>query len=161
MGNAQELNLTALADDSGVTQQTARRWIAALETGLLATILPQRHVNFRSRCDAGFHHGLRGAVFESFVVSELVKSFVARRRDPPLSFWRDATGHEVDVLIDARDRVVPMEVKSGATVSPDAVRNLAWWTAIPSNPNRGGVLVHGGDESFYFRGIRVRPWFLE
>lgn len=35
------------------------------------------------------------------------------------------------------------------------------WTSIPSNPNRGGVLVHGGAESFEFKGFQVLPWFLQ
>lgn len=73
---------------------------------------------------------------------------------------RDATGHEIDVLIDTGGRLVPVEVKSGQTVAADAVDALVWWTSIPSNPNRGGVLVHGGAESFDFKGFRVLPWFL-
>ena len=180
---AQELNLTTLAGDVGITQQTAKRWLTALEIGFLATTLAPHHANYRKRLrkrprlhfldtglicyllgikDAGTleRHPLRGAVFESFVVSELVKSFAAKRRDPPLYFWRDGTGHEIDILIDTGERIIPVEVKSGQTVAGDAVDTLAWWTAIPSNPNRGGVLVHGGAESFDFKGFRVLPWFL-
>ncbi len=181
---AQELNLVSLAGDVGITQQTARRWLTALEIGYLAITLPPNHANYSKRLrkrprlhflDTGLvcylldirdaatleRHPLRGAVFESFVVSELVKSFAAMRRDPPLYFWRDATGHEIDILIDAGGRLVPMEVKSGRTIAADAVDTLAWWTSIPSNPNRGGVLVHGGEESFDFKGFRVLPWFLK
>ena len=180
---ARELNLTTLAGDIGITQQTAKRWLTALEIGFLATTLPPHHANYRKRLrkrprlhfldtglicylldirDAGTleRHPLRGAIFESFVVSELVKGFAAIRRDPPLYFWRDATGHEIDVLIDAGERLVPVEVKSGQTVAGDAVDTLAWWTSLSSNPNRGGVLVHGGVESFDFKGFRVLPWFL-
>ena len=180
---AQELNLTALASDAGVTQQTARRWLAALEIGFLAITLPPHHASYRKRLrkrprlhflDTGLvcylldirdaaileRHPLRGAIFESFVVSELIKSFAAQRRDAPLYFWRDATGHEVDVLIDAGGRVIPVEVKSGRTVAADAVDGLVWWTSIAGNPNRGGVLVHGGTEWFRFKGVRVLPWFL-
>ena len=179
----QELNLTSLASDAGVTQQTARRWLAALEIGYLATTLPQHHASYRKRLrkrprlhflDTGLvcylldirdaatleNHPLRGAIFESFVVSELIKSFAAQRRQPSLFFWRDATGHEIDVLIDAGGRVVPVEVKSGRTVAADAVDALVWWTSIPGNPNRGGVLVHGGTDTFDFKGVRVLPWFL-
>ncbi len=180
---SQELNLAALGDDVGITQQTARRWLSALEIGFLATTLPPHHANYRKRLrrrarlhflDTGLvcylldirdaevleRHPLRGAIFESFVVSELIKSFAAERGEAPLYFWRDATGHEIDVLIDLGERVIPVEVKSGETVAPDAVDTLAWWTSIPSNPNRGGVLVHGGAESFEFKGFRVLPWFL-
>ena len=180
---AQELNLTTLASDAGVTQQTAGRWLSALEIGFLATTLPPHHANYRKRLrkrprlhflDTGLvcylldirdaatldRHPLRGAIFESFVVSELTKSFAARRREAPLYFWRDATGHEVDVLVDAGGRVIPVEVKSGRTVAADAVDGLVWWTSISGNPNRGGVLVHGGTERFEFKGVRVLPWFL-
>ena len=46
--------------------------------------------------------------------------------------------------------------------APDErTRALAWWTALPGNPNRGGVLVHGGTERFESRGFRVLPWFLQ
>lgn len=180
---AQELNLAGLASDAGISQQTAKRWLALLEIGFLATTLPPYHVNYRKRLrkrprlhflDTGLicylldirdattlaHHPLRGAIFESFVVSELLKSYAARRREPRLYFWRDATGHEVDVLIDAGSRIIPLEVKSGQTVAPDAVDGLAWWTSIPGNPSRGGVLVHGGDARFDIRGVSVLPWHL-
>lgn len=178
-----ELNLSGLAADAGVTHQTARRWLTALEIGYVATTLPPHHANYRKRLrkrprlhflDPGLvcyllgiedaatleRHPLRGAILESFVVSELMKAFAAKRRDPNLYFWRYATGHEIDVLIDAGDRLIPVEVKSGRTVPPDAVSALKWWTSIPSNPNRGGVLVHGGTGTFDLDGFRVLPWFL-
>ncbi len=180
---ASELNLNGLAGDAGITQSTARRWLTALEIGYLAATLPPHHINYRKRLrkrprlhflDTGLicyllgirdgatleRHPLRGAIFESFVVAELIKAFAAMRRDAPLFFWRDATGHEIDVLIDAGDRLIPMEIKSGQTVAPDAVRTLDWWTSIPANPNRGGVLVHGGDERFALRDYQVLPWFM-
>ena len=180
---AQELNFTSLASDVGITQQTARRWLAALEIGFLATTLPPHHANYRKRLrkrprlhflDTGLicylldirdaatleRHPLRGPIFESFVVSELIKGFAAKRLDPPLFFWRDATGHEIDILIDSGERVVPVEVKSGQTVAADAADTLVWWRSIPSNPNGGGILIHGGAERFAFRGCQVLPWYL-
>lgn len=180
---ARELNLTTLANDVGVTQQTAKRWLTALEIGYLATTLQPHHANYRKRLrkrprlhflDTGLicylldirdaatlaSHPLRGAIFESFVVAEFVKSFSATRRDPPLYFWRDATGHEIDVLIDVGDRLIPVEVKSGQTVAPDAFKHLNWWTSLPTNPNTGGALVHGGTERYTHKGVQVLPWFL-
>jgi predicted AAA+ superfamily ATPase len=181
---AQELNLSRLASDVGIAQQTARRWLKALEIGFLAVTLPPHHANYGKRLrkrprlhflDTGLicylldiadarmlaRHPLRGAIFESYVVSELIKSFSCRRREPPLYFWRDATGHEIDLLIDLGDRIIPVEVKSGETVPSDAVNGLEWWTSIPSNPNRGGLLVHGGDQQFSLQGFDVLPWFLQ
>ena len=140
---ATELNLSGLAGDAGVTQQTARRWLTALEIGYIATTLPPHHANYRKRLrkrprlhflDTGMvcyplgiedaetleRHPLRGAVFESFVVAELVKAFAARRRDPKLHFWRDATGHEIDSL------------------EPES-----WWRAGPRRGATWAVARHG------------------
>ena len=94
------------------------------------------------------------------MVAELVKHMTAVRHDAPLYHWRDATGHEIDVLIDTGDRLVPVEVKSGGTIAATACDTINWWTSLPGNPNRGGVLVHGGDRTFDFKGVRVLPWFL-
>ena len=99
-------------------------------------------------------------MFESFVVAELVKHFTAARREAPLYHWRDATGHEIDVLIDTGDRLIPVEAKSGATIVATACDTINWWTSLPGNPNRGGVLVYGGDRCFDFKGVRVLPWFI-
>ena len=181
---ASELNLNSLAGDAGVAQPTVRRWLTALETGYLAATLPPHHSNYRKRLrkrprlhflDTGLvcyllgirdgvtleRHPLRGAIFESFVASELIKAFAAMRRDAPLFFWRDAAGREIDILIDAGERLIPLEIKSGQTVPPDALRTLAWWTSIPANPNQGGVLVHGGNERFALGEYQVLPWFLQ
>ena len=179
----QELNLSALANDVGVTQQTIRRWLNALQVGFLVTTLPPHFASYRKRVrkrprlhfldsglacyllgirDAGTleRHPLRGSIFESFVVAELVKHITAVHHDAPLYHWRDATGHEIDVLIDAGDRLIPVEVKSGGTIAATACDTVNWWTSLPGNPNRGGVLVHGGDRSFDFKGVRVLPWFM-
>ena len=179
----QELNLSALASDAGITQPTAKHWLSALRIGFIVTLLPPHHANFRKRLrktprlhflDTGLacyllgihdpetleRHPLRGAIFESFVVSELVKAFENSGREAPLFFWRDRTGHEVDILVDLGDQLLPVEVKSGLTVASDAVEGLRWWLDLPANPNRQGVLVHGGVDSYETKGITVLPWHL-
>ena len=180
---AREVNLNRMASDIGVGQQTVRRWLAALEVGFLAVTLPPHNANFRKRLrkrprlhllDTGLIcylldipdaralslHPLRGAIFESFVAGELVKHFANRRLDPPLFFWRDASGHEIDVLMDHGGRLIPVEAKSGETVPADAVRGLAWWRSLPANPAKGGLLVHGGNRRFRFKGFDVLPWYI-
>jgi uncharacterized protein len=180
---AQELNLVSLAADVGISQPTAKAWLMALRTSSLVTLLQPHHRSFRKRLrkhprmhflDSGLvcyllgiqsasvleRHPLRGAIFESFVISELVKAFEHSGREAPLFFWRDSTGHEIDLLIDFGDRVLPLEVKSGITVAGDACSSLEWWTAIPENSARGGVLVHGGTDAFALKEFKVLPWFL-
>lgn len=179
----QELKFADLAADAGISQPTAKQWIAALRVGFLITLLPPHHQNFRKRMrkhaklhflDTGLcchllgirdaatlaAHPLRGAIFESFVVSELVKAFANQGREAPLYFWRDSTGHELDVVVDLGTRLLPIEAKSGLTVGADAVDGLRYWTSLTGNPNRGGCLVHGGDRPYSLHGFAVRPWTI-
>jgi predicted AAA+ superfamily ATPase len=77
-----------------------------------------------------------------------------------LYFWRDQSGHEVDVIIDLGSRLVPVEVKSGRTVAGDFFAGLEYWLGLPRNAEERGVLVYGGDEQPHRRsGHIVRPWF--
>jgi len=54
-------------------------------------------------------------VFWSSLVAALVKHRLAERRDAPLHYWRDDTGREIDLLIDAGNRLILIKVKSGRT----------------------------------------------
>jgi len=179
----QVLNLTQLAADTGITQPTAKQWLSALRTGFVVATAPAHHANFRKRVrkrpklhflDPGIvcallgipdpgalrTHPLRGPIFESYVFAELVKSFTNRGRSAPLYFWRDASGHEVDLVVDLGTRLVPVEVKSGKTVASDMLDGRGWWTGLETNPNDSGVLVHGGERARRRRGFVIRPWWL-
>ena len=179
----QELNLAALAADVGISAPTAKQWLTALRIGSVVTLLPPHHASFRKRLrkrprlhflDTGLvcyligihdaatleRHPLRGPIFETFVVGELTKAFENAGGEAPLFFWRDATGHEIDVLVDLGDRLLPVEVKSGLTVASDALDGLRWWTGLPGNRNKSGVLVHGGRDTFTHQDFTVLPWFL-
>ena len=179
----QELNLSALATDAGITQPTAKHWLTALRIGFIVTILSPHHVSFRKRLrktprlhflDTGLacyllgipdpstleRHPLRGAIFESYVVAEIIKAFENLGRDAPLFFWKDRSGHEIDALADLGSRLLPIEAKSGLTLASDAFDGLRFWLDLPGNPNESGVLVYAGAESYVRNGITVRPWFL-
>jgi hypothetical protein len=102
---------------------------------------------------------MRGAVFETYVVAELFKAFAHRGETPPLYFWRDRTGHEVDVVIDTGKQLVPIEIKSGETISRSFFEGLRYFISLgpPSAPT--GVLIHGGDDLYQRENFSVIPWF--
>ena len=177
-----ELNLISLAADAGITQPTARSWLAALQIGSIVMTLPAHHANYRKRLrrrpklhflDTGLvcyllgirnaadlaTHPLRGAIFESFVVAELAKVFAHHGREARLFHWRDARGREIDVLVSAGERLIPVEVKSGMTLTSDALAGLRWWLDLDGNRNETGLLVTGGVDPAMRRGISVSPWF--
>ena len=92
---------------------------------------------------------------------ELIKSFAVKRRDPPpLLLARTPPGTRSTSSSTPGSESSRWRSSLAQTVAADAVDALVWWRSIPSNPNGGGILVHGGAESFDFKGCRVLPWFL-
>ena len=101
-------------------------------------------------------HPLRGALFETWVAGELLKWRTNHGRRWQLAFWRDRSGLELDLLLEDGERLVGVEVKSGATITPDQWRSLRRWLAIP--PGADGALVYGGEESQRRTDLRVLGW---
>ena len=163
----QILNMTSLSTEVGVSVHTIKSWLSVLETSFIVYIMQPHHANFRKRLvkspklyfmDTGLvcyllgitnpvqlaTHPLRGAIFETFVVTELLKQSFNRVRRPNIYFFRDNTGHEIDVLIDRGLTVQPVEIKSGATIRTDFFRGLEFYKALNPNAERG-VLVYAGE----------------
>lgn len=177
----QLLNLSGMASDCGVSHTTARRWLSVLEASFIVTLLRPHHKNFGKRLikspkiyflDTGLlcyllqvqapgellHRAERGAVFESFVVAELCKNFMHRGEQPRLYFWRDAAGHEVDILVDLAGNLVPLEVKSAETVASDFFDSLVYWRNLAGDRESPLSMVYGGDRAFRRSGVLVYPW---
>jgi hypothetical protein len=104
-------------------------------------------------------HPLRGAIFENYVVAKVAKAYLHHRRTPPLFFWRDRTGHEIDLLIEEAGKLFPVEIKSSQTVSRDMFDGLKWWLNLAGQPAQEATLVYAGAEAFTRTQIGVRPWF--
>ncbi len=179
--SGQVLNSTSLGNDAGVDHTTARRWLSVLEASFIIKLLRPYHRNFGKRLikspklhflDPGLLcsllgirgpedlkvHSARGAVFESFVTAELLKAFAHRGRRPPLYFWRDSTGHEIDFLMERDSRLLAVEAKSGETVPRSFFDSLEWWRRLVKDTDTPALLLHGGEESFTYRGMFARPW---
>ncbi len=181
--SGQLLNLSGLASDCGITHTTARRWLSVLEANFIVALLRPHHENYGKRLikspklyflDSGLICYLlqihsyrelnlraeRGAVFESFVVSELFKNFLHRGDQARLYFWRDSAGHEVDMIIDLGTHRIPIEIKSAQTVPSDFFKTLAYWRDLSGRPNAPAALIYGGDMPFIRSATAVYPWFF-
>ena len=179
--SGQHLNLQSLATDAGVTHNTAKAWLSVLEASYVLFLLRPHHVNFNKRLTKSsklfFHdtgllcwllglqthgqlstHPLRGAIFETFVVSELLKKFLHRGEPPHLSFWRDSNGNEVDLLIERAGQIQPVEIKSGQTLNRDFLKGLQHWCALAGEFATTPTLIYGGSEAREHMGIRILGW---
>ena len=70
----------------------------------------------------------------------------------------DVCGKVRDIF-DLGDRLIPVEAKSGMTITTDALAGLRWWLDLEGNRNETGLLVTGGADPAMRRGISVSPWF--
>jgi len=177
----QLVNLSSLAADAGVSVNTAKSWLGVLQTSGLVHLVQPHHRNFRKRLvktpklhwlDSGLccrllgiqdaehlaTHPARGAIFESWVASELLKGRYQRGETANLFFWRNHIGEEVDLLADHGQTLLPIECKSGATVAGDWLDGLARWSALAGAEGEPAVLVHGGSTSGMREGVRLVPW---
>jgi hypothetical protein len=103
-------------------------------------------------------HPLRGSVFETFVIAELVKSRLNRGERPNISFWRDSNGNEVDVVAEQGTALMPIEIKAGKTVTRDSFAGLDRWRNLAGSSAVEPTLIFGGDDDYRQNGIRVTGW---
>lgn len=179
--SGQLLNLAALGADCGISAVTARQWLSVLETSYIAMRLPPYHVNFGKRLvktpklyflDSGLlawllgirdaasleAHAARGAVFETWVVSELVKRRFNAGQGAELFFWRDSQGHEVDVVYETPLGLQAIEIKSGTTFGRDWPQSLQRWALLTHQAMPTPRIVYGGDGHSVRQGCEVMGW---
>lgn len=177
----QLLNMSSLATDCGVTHGTIRSWLSLLEAGYVVFLLQPHHQNFGKRLvktpklyfyDTGLSafllgirdtehlsiHSARGALFENFVVSELMKQRFNQGLACNLYFWRNNAGDEVDVLIEQGEKLIPVEIKSGQTYNSDFVVAINKWMKFAGDVSMPPQLVYGGDENMNRNGVEVQSW---
>lgn len=177
----QLLNLSNLATETGVDVKTISSWLSVLETSFIVFRLQPFYQNFNKRIvkmpklyfyDTGLASALlgmdnpsqlflnpyRGNLFENMIVVEMLKRrFNAGKRNN-LFFWRDNTGNEIDLLIDNNNELIPVEIKSGQTISSDSFKGLEFWQKIQKTESTG-YLVYAGDISQQrSNGMKVVPF---
>jgi len=177
----QLLNLSDLAADCGITHNTAKAWISILEASYIIFLLQPHHTNFNKRLikapkiyfyDCGLaswllsiqspeqlnSHSMRGALFESFIISEIFKSRYNKGLTGNIFFWRDRSGNEVDVVFEQGEKLMPLEIKSGKTINQDYFKGIRKWLALAGDSAVKPSLIYGGDESLNHSGIKLLPW---
>lgn len=165
----QLLDLTSIGNDCGITAHTVRSWLSVLEATYVVFLLHPHHKNFSKRLiktpklyfyDTAIAchllsiqtpndlmtHYLRGGLFESMILSDFLKQRFNAGLSPNLYFWRDKTGLEVDCLIEHGTTLVPIEIKSGETISSDYFSSLVKWNQLSENDPSNSYVVYGGKE---------------
>ena len=160
---AQLVNLSELARDVGISVPTAKAWLSILEASGVVYLLHPYSRNVTSRivktpklhfldtglcCHlAGWNTvesaetgAMNGALLESYVVSEILRSHWNVGRTPELWFYRDKIGAEVDLLIGHDGVLDPMEIKKKASPTEDDVKAFGKLQSLGLPLGKGGIL---------------------
>ena len=163
----QVVNLSSLAQDADISHTTVRQWLTILEASYLIFLLQPFHNNFNKRLiknpkiyfyDTGLAcsllgleqenqidtHYLRGNLYENMIILEILKGRLNKGLPANLYFWRDLTGHEVDLIAEWGGSVKAIEIKASATFQPHLVKNINYFTGLSKNAH--GYLIYTGKE---------------
>lgn len=177
---AQELNLNAISIEVGVDLKTIKSWIGILESSFVIYLLKAHHKNYKKTIvkrpklyfyDVGLvcsllrinkldhleNNPFKGAIFETMVVIDVVKHFTNKAINPPLFYWRDKTGHEIDLIIDNYNKIIPIEIKSGKTFMSSWFKNINYWKKLSLQEN-AFILYSGKQEQKRSNGNNVINW---
>ena len=178
----QILNLSSLANDTGISHTTASNWLSMLEASYICFLLRPYYRNLSKRIirspklyfyDTGLacyllgienerqvaRDPLLGSLFENLVITEFLKYRYNRGLSKNLYFYRDKKGHEVDLLLISGSSLFPVEIKAGMTVTKDYFKGLNYIEkAFSGFTIRGGAIIYAGEDVQVRRDIRVYPF---
>jgi predicted AAA+ superfamily ATPase len=182
--SGQLLNLTDLSRDLGVAVNTAKAWLSVLEATFQVVILRPYFANVGKRLvktpkvyftDVGtlcYLTGLKdadhaaagpmaGAIFETAVLTEIRKALVNRGEAPQIYFWRTSNGVEVDIVVEADGKLIPIEVKASATPRPAMADGIRAFREDFGKQAAMGYVVHPGSKCLPLApGVMAMPFDL-
>jgi len=88
---------------------------------------------------------MNGAMFETFVVSEIIKSYVHNAKTPNIYYYRDKDKKEIDIIIEKNDKLYPVKIKKSA--NPDKSM-LKYFSVIPKDKRGEGAVICLCNEDF-------------
>ncbi len=176
----QLLNLNSLANDCGISQPTANAWMNLLEASYVVKRIAPYYRNFGKRLvkapklyflDTGLcawllgitseqalaTHYARGALFETWAITEALKWRAVRGDKQPIYYWRDNIGNEIDLLLEQGSGITLVEVKSGQTYQDEWQRHLQVVQRHLGFTVRKAVL-YGGDFAQARGDVQIVPW---
>ncbi|MBI3771598.1 MAG: ATP-binding protein [Gammaproteobacteria bacterium] len=164
----QLLNLSEMARDCDVSPPTAKSWLSILQASGIVYLLEPYHSNLTKRLiktpklyflDTGLCSyltawsspetleagAMSGAIFETYVVAEILKSWWHNGKQAPLHYYRDKDKKEIDLLVIVDQTIHPVEIKKTSIPSKDAVRHFSVLDHLKKNIGTGALICMSGD----------------
>ncbi len=177
----QPLNNASLANDAGISPNTAKSWLSILESSYILYRLQPYHRNFNKRLikspklyfyDTGVAcsllgireqeqvnlHYMKGSLFENLILNEFIKRSFNRGENCLPYYWQDNHGKEIDCLLVNGEKVTAVEIKSGKTISTSYFENLNYWRSLAALPENQEYVVYGGEQSMQTSAGTLISW---
>lgn len=180
---AQILNLSDLARDSDITVKTAKEWLSILEASGHVFLLRPYYKNISKRLikapklyflDTGLacyltgwkdpkitmNGAMAGALFETYVFSEIIKSFWNQGQEPPLWYYRTKEKEEIDILIDVNGKLYLIEIKLSSKITDSDLKGINGIkkTRIPIGK---AIFINSSASPYPIKdGIEAIPWTI-
>ncbi len=178
--SGQILNYSSLGNDCGINHNTVKSWLSVLEASYLIKLLQPYYRNYNKRLikspklyflDTGLacfllnivnkdqlaSHPLKGALFETFVLTEILKNRFNSGKTDHLYFFRDNVGNEVDLICEYGEEVRAIEIKSGQTVAEDFFKGLFYFSKLHDKSLKSYV-IYGGDQTYARNQVEIVQW---
>lgn len=175
------LNLNAIANECNISQPTAQAWLSVLESSYIVFLLQPYYKNFNKRqikspklyfydtgllchllrfktSDALFKSRIKGNIFETLMVSEMMKNAFHHDLSRDYYFWRDSNGREIDLLFEDSDCISIFEIKAGKTINPSFFENMDLFETFVTPTAVQKTLIYGGNESQHRTKYEVQGW---
>jgi len=177
----QILNYSEIARTIGTSVPTIQRWVSLLEATYIIFLLPPYHENFGKRIskspkiyfmdpafscfltgtrgDGAIMGPMAGALFETAVVSDVLKKMYAAGIKPELYYWKNQSGVEIDLVIPSEGKLIPCEIKSSTAIKSAFIKNLIYWNEITGSKAKTGILITASKEDIRLpHGLRHCNW---
>ena len=180
---SQLLNIAEIARDASIDQMTAKKWLGILETlGLIFYLRPYSNNALKRAIktpklyftDCGLavyltkwsspetleSGAMNGAIFENYVVSEIVKSYYNAGKEPYLYYYRDKDAREIDVIMESDGRLHPIEIKKSASPNNGMIKAFSLLDKATVPRGVGAVICMKNELSALSRENLIVPAWL-
>ncbi|WP_319560281.1 ATP-binding protein [Marispirochaeta sp.] len=177
----QEINYKTIGEDCGVSHATIMEWISILEASFIVYRLRPFYNNYNKRLvkspklyftDTGLvcsllgirkkeeldYHFLKGSIFETFIINEVMKANYNQGEKYEIYFWRDNHKKEIDLIIDFGMKKYGIEIKSSETINEKYFDGLKYWNELTGIDKENMYLIYGGKENMVRNDMNVISW---
>jgi predicted AAA+ superfamily ATPase len=176
----QLLNLNTLGNECGVSHNTIKSWITVLQASYIVKLVYPYYKNLNKRIvktpklyflDVGLacyllnindaqqiqSHPLRGALFETLIVSDIIKEHFHQSKPDNVYFLRDQQGNEVDLVLERGNELDLLEIKSSQTIASDFFKGIDYYAKLYQGISHR-YIIYGGNESRVQQNTRILGW---